>query len=255
MILDKFSLQGKVSLITGSSRGIGQALATALAEAGSDLIISARNKKRLERVKITINKSTGRKVVDIVADLARDKDIARLVKESKKEFGKIDVLVNTAGINLRGLSEDFSIKDWDQVMKVNLRSVFLLSQQVAKIMIHQGGGRIINIASLGSEIARPTIAAYTASKGGIRQLTKALAVEWAKYNINVNAIGPGYISTNLTEPLRKDKKLNKWVMDRLAIKRWGEPADLMGVVVFLASEASSYITGQILYVDGGWLAG
>lgn len=255
MILDKFCLDNKVSLITGSSRGIGKGIAMALAQAGSDLVISARNKEKLNRLRKEIVKSTRRKVVCIQADMSKDQDIDKLVRKAAREFGKIDVLVNNAGTNIRGPSEDFSVKDWDRVMRINLRAVFLLSQKVAKIMIDKGGGKIINISSLTSEITRPGIAAYTTSKGGIRQLTKSLAVEWAKHNINMNAIGPGYIRTDLTKKIQNDKKLNAWVMSRVAIKRWGEPSDLMGIVVFLASEASSYITGQAIYVDGGWLAG
>lgn len=253
MILDDFRLEGKVSLVTGASRGLGKALAEGLAEAGSNLVIAARTADALEEVAEGI-RALGREVLVAPTDVTKEEDLDRLVQAALDRFGQIDVLVNNAGTTARHPAEDFPIEDFDRVMEVNLRSVFLLTQKVAKVMIEQGGGSIINLASLLSEIGGWQIPAYAASKGAIRQLTKQLALEWAKYKIRVNAIGPGYFRTEMTEPLYQDPERNRRIMERVAIKRWGQLEDLKGAVVYLASRASEYVTGQVLYVDGGWLA-
>lgn len=253
MILDKFSLEGKTGIVTGASRGLGRGIATALAQAGADLVIVSRTKSVLEKTAKEI-REFGYRVIPVVADVSKKEDIQALVDRAMEEFGEIGFLFNNAGIIHRCPSENYLEKDWDDVINVNLKAVFLCSQMVGRIMIKQGGGKIINTSSLIAVGGGKTIPAYAASKGGVAQLTKAMANDWAKYNIKVNAIGPGYFITDQTEPLRKDKNRYKELSDRIPLGRWGNPEDLGGVAVFLASEASDYITGQTIWVDGGWLS-
>lgn len=254
MILDDFRLDGEAALVTGASRGLGRAMAQALGEAGADVVVSARNADDLEATAEGIRRA-GRRALAAPADVTNEADLDMLVRKAVDEFGKISILVNNVGTTARHPAEEFPLDEWDAVMDVNVRSVFSLTNRVVREMKRSGGGSIINTASLLSEIGVPLIPAYAASKGAIRQLTKAWAVEWAKYNIRVNAIGPGYMRTEMTEPLYHDPERYNKVMSRVAIKRWGTPEDVKGAVVFLASRASSYITGQVIYVDGGWLAG
>ena len=254
MILDEFRLDGDAALVTGASRGLGRAMAQALAEAGADVVVTARSRDGLEETAEGVRKA-GRRVLVVAADVAIEAELDDLVARTAGEFGKIDILVNNVGTTARYPAEEFPLDEWDRVMDVNVRSVFSLTNRVARVMKEKGGGRIVNTASLLSEIGVPLIPPYAASKGAIRQLTKAWAVEWAKYNIRVNAIGPGYMRTEMTETLYHDRERYEKVMNRVAIKRWGTPEDVKGAVVFLASRASGYITGQTLYVDGGWLAG
>jgi len=254
MILDKMRLDGKVALVTGASRGLGRGMALGLAEAGADLVVVARSLERLEGV-VGEARALGRRCLPLKADVSREEEVKKMVEEALGEFGRIDILVNNAGINYREASEDYPLDEWERVLSVNLTGVFLCCREVGRVMIRQGGGKIINVASLTSVIGVKTIPAYSASKGGVAQLTKVLAVEWAKYNIQVNAIGPGYFRTDLTEPLFQDPERREWITSRIPMGRWGTPEDLKGAVVFLASEASDYITGQVLFVDGGWLAG
>jgi len=253
-VLDAFRLDGKISIVTGASRGLGRAMAEALAEAGSDVVLAARNEEALTTVADAI-RALGVRVLPVPTHVEEEEGLDHLVAQTVNDFGRIDVLVNNAGTTYRHPAIDFPVEEWDRVVAVNLRSVFLLCQKVARVMIRQGGGSIINIASLLSEIGVPLIPPYAASKGGIRQLTKALATEWARHNIRVNAVGPGYFRTELTEGLYQDPERYNPIMNRLAIKRWGKPEDLKGAVVYLASKASEYVTGQVLYVDGGYLAG
>lgn len=250
-----FSLSGKTALVTGGSRGIGLALAKGLAEHGANVAIIARTKEQLEAARQQIQTDSDKKVWAFSFDLKNIKAIEALFENIVSETKGIDILVNCAGITVRGPSEDVDLKTWHQVIEVNLTAAFVISQafcrhrkQVAK------AGRIINIGSLTCHGARPTTAAYASSKGGLLMLTKTLAVEWAKYDINVNAIGPGYIATDLTEPLRSDEDFNEWVLSKTPLGRWGQPEDLVGTAVLLASKAGDFITGQIIYVDGGWLA-
>ncbi len=253
-VLDDFRLDGKVSIVTGASRGLGRAMAEALAEAGSHVVLAARSEKSLERIAQGI-RALAVKVLVVPTDVEKEEQLDRLVERALEEFGRIDVLVNNAGMTSRVAAIDYPIETWDKILAINLRSVFLLSQKVARVMRSQGGGKIINVASLTSEVAVPFIPAYAASKGGIRQLTKALAIEWAEHNIRVNAIGPGFFRTELTEKLYQDPERHSKIIGRVAIKRWGKPEDLKGAVVYLASKASDYVTGHVLYVDGGYLAG
>lgn len=258
-----FSLSGKKALVTGGSRGIGLSVAKGLAEHGADIAIIARTKEQLEAASRQIQADTGlpraqssrKKVWTFPFDLKNIKAIEALFEDIVSETKGIDILVNCAGTTVRGPSEDVDLKTWNQVIEVNLTAAFVISQafcrhrkQVAK------AGRIINIGSLTCHGARPTTAAYASSKGGLLMLTKTLAVEWAKYNINVNAIGPGYIATDLTAPLQADEDFTKWVLSKTPLGRWGQPEDLVGTAVLLASKAGDFITGQIIYVDGGWLA-
>ena len=250
-----FSLWGKTALVTGGSRGIGLSVAKGLAEHGADVAIVARTKEQLEAAKQQIQTDTDKKVWTFPFDIKNIKGIEGLFENIVSETKGIDILVNCAGTTVRGPSEEVDLKTWNQVIEVNLTAVFLLSQAFCSHRKQAGkAGRIINIGSLTCHGARPTTAAYASSKGGLLMLTKTLAVEWAKYNINVNAIGPGYIATDLTEPLWSDEDFTKWVLSKTPLGRWGRPDDLAGTAVLLASKAGDFITGQIIYVDGGWLA-
>lgn len=254
MILDKLKLDGKVCVVTGASRGIGRGMALALGEAGGNVILVSRNAAALEKVAGEI-RSTGRKADVIEADVGRPQERGMIVERVTGAYGRLDVLVNNAGMNIRMPSEDYTEEAWDNVINVNLKAAFFLCQAAARVMIKQGKGKIINTASLTSFIGISHIPAYVASKGAINQLTKSLGVEWTKYNINVNAIAPGYIITEMTQPLKDDPKRRSVIESRIPMNRWGVPEDLAGAAVFLASEASDYITGQTIIVDGGWMAG
>ena len=250
-----FSLSGKTALVTGGSRGIGLAVAKGLAEHGADVAIVARTKEQLEAAKQQIQADTDKKVWAFTFDIKNIKGIEGLFESIVSETKGVDILVNCAGTTIRGPSEEVDLKTWNDVIEVNLTSVFVLSQTFCRHRRQVGKtGRIINIGSLTCHGARPTTAAYASSKGGLLMLTKTLAVEWAKYNIGVNAIGPGYIATELTEPLWSDEEFTRWVLSKTPLGRWGQPDDLVGTAVLLASNAGEFITGQIIYVDGGWLA-
>jgi gluconate 5-dehydrogenase len=250
-----FSLSGKTALVTGGGRGIGFAIAKGLAEHAADVAIVARSKGQLEVAARQIHASTGRKILPFPFDLGNIEGIDGFFENIIAEAKGVDILVNCAGTTIRGPAEDVDIEDWNQVIKINLTSTFVLSQAFCRHRKKTGKpGRIINIGSLTCHAARPTTAAYGSSKSGLLMLTKTLAVEWAKYDINVNAIGPGYIATELTRPLRADEDFNKWVLSKTPLARWGRPDDLVGTAVLLASKAGEFITGQIIYVDGGWLA-
>ena len=252
-----FGLEGKVALVTGAGRGLGRAMALALGQAGADLALVSRTKEELREVNEKIRAlDPERKVLSVPADLALSDEIPGLVDTVLAEFGRIDILVNNAGRNVRGPAENVAIEDWDGVVDLNLKSAFVMAQAVGRAMIRQGYGKIINTASLTSFIGLPNMVAYCASRGGVAQMTKALAVEWAKYGVRVNAIAPGYFMTKLTEPLFQDPERKKWILSKIPMGRTGDPEkDLSGVVVFLASPASDYITGQIIISDGGWMAG
>ncbi len=249
-----FSLEGHTALVTGASRGIGREIALAFARAGADLVLIARGREALEELACAVRQE-GRSAAVFPFDVSAVEQIPDKFSQILQSGLRIDILVNVAGINYRVPAVDYPLSEWRRVLDVNLTAPFLLAQSVARELIREGRpGKIINIASLLSEAARPNIPAYAASKGGIRQLTKALAVEWAPHRINVNAIGPGYIATELTQPLKEDEEFDNWVKSRTPMQRWAAPSELTGAAVFLASSASDFVTGQIIYVDGGWLA-
>ncbi|WP_418114020.1 2-dehydro-3-deoxy-D-gluconate 5-dehydrogenase KduD [Vibrio scophthalmi] len=252
MILDSFNLQGKVAIVTGCDTGLGQGMALGLANAGCD-IVGVNIVEPTETIQMV--EQTGRKFIDVRANLMKLDDIPAIVDRAVTELGRIDVLVNNAGIIRRNDAIDFSEQDWDDVMNINVKSVFFLSQAVAKQFIAQGeGGKIINIASMLSFQGGIRVPSYTTSKSGVMGVTRLMANEWAKHNINVNAIAPGYMATNNTAALRADELRNKEILDRIPAGRWGKPADLAGPCVFLASNASDYINGYTIAVDGGWLS-
>lgn len=253
MILDKFRLDGKIALVTGASTGLGAAMARALAEAGADVVCHSHYAGGADSMCEEISK-TGRQTYAVCGDMAEKEVPRELIEQTVAKFGRIDILVNNAGMIRRAPAVDFSEEDWASVLEVNLSSVFRMSQAAAKKMIEQGAGKIVNIASLLSFQGGITVPAYTASKSGVAGLTKAFANEWAKYNINVNAIAPGYMATNNTEALRADETRNRQILERIPAGRWGAAEDLAGAVVFLASAASDYLQGHVLVVDGGWLA-
>ena len=252
-VLDSFRLDGKAALVTGASSGLGQSMAIALAEAGADVICHCHHAGKADET-CRIIKSLGRKAVPVEGDMADKAAPKNIVARSIEEFGRIDILINNAGMIRRTPAVDFSEEDWSTVLEVNLSSIFRLSQAAARTMIERGGGKIVNIASLLSFQGGITVPAYTASKSGVAGLTKAFANEWAKHNINVNAIAPGYIATDNTTALRADETRNRQILERIPVGRWGEPDDLKGTIVFLSSAASDYMQGHIIVVDGGWMA-
>jgi len=251
MILDKFRLDGKVAIVTGSARGLGRAMAEGLAEAGADIaLVDILDMKETQQ---QIEKLS-RRCITIKADLSTKDCVEEIVNTTVKKLGAIDILVNNAGIIRRAPFVEFTEKDWDDVMNINIRTLFFLSQAVTKIFIKQGrGGKIINTASMLSFQGGILVPSYAASKSAVAGLTRLMANELAKNNINVNAIAPGYMATDNTAPIRQDPARSKTILDRIPAGRWGNPDDLKGAVVFLASDASSYLYGSIIPVDGGWL--
>jgi 2-deoxy-D-gluconate 3-dehydrogenase len=252
MILDSFKLDGKIAIVTGTSRGLGQAIAVGLAEAGADVALVHRSAGTETEDRI---KELGRRAITIRADLGERGAHAAIVAETVEKLGGLDILVNNAGIIRRAPLTEFTEKDWDDVMDVNLRSLFFLSQAAAKVMIGQGrGGKIVNVASMLSFQGGILVPSYTASKSAVLGLTRLLANELAGKGINVNAIAPGYMETENTRPLREDPVRSKAILDRIPAGRWGVPEDLQGAAVFLASAAAQYLHGYTIAVDGGWLA-
>jgi gluconate 5-dehydrogenase len=248
-----FNLKGKVALITGSSKGLGFSIAKALFNSGATIIINGRNQKTLDEASQKI-KSTKNLIYKYPFDVTNVEDVYENINKIKAEVGIIDILVNNAGIQSRELLTDIKINDWNNVLKTNLTSPFILSQAIVPDMKKKQAGKIINICSITSQVARPSIAPYVSAKGGLKMLTKVMAIEWAKHNIQVNGIGPGLFKTEMNTALVNNKKFNDWVCERTPAGRWGNPDELSGTAVLLASEASSYINGQIIYVDGGFLS-
>ncbi len=252
--MEEFRLDGELALITGGSKGIGLGIARGMARAGADILVNARNEEDLECAAASL-RTTGRRVVCCPFDLRRTDGIRGWFDDLAARHGRPGILVNAAGITRRGMAEELSTADWDDTIAVNLTAAFAVSQAFARHSIAAGaGGSIINIASMMTFAARRTTAAYTASKGGIGQLTKALAVDWADRGIRVNAIAPGYIRTQLNQVLQDDAEFSAWVEKRTPLGRWGTPDDIAPAAVFLASRAAGFITGQILAVDGGWIS-
>ncbi|MBU9711632.1 2-dehydro-3-deoxy-D-gluconate 5-dehydrogenase KduD [Evansella tamaricis] len=250
--LDFFALTDKVAIVTGGNTGLGQGYAVALAEAGADLFIVTYD-RNWDETRELIHK-TGRKVAFFQADLTKRESIKEVVSECVNTYGKIDILVNNAGTIRRSPLLEYKQEDWDAVMEINLNSVYFLSQEVAKVMVEQKSGKIINIASMLSFQGGKFVPPYTASKHAVAGITKAFANELGENNIQINAIAPGYVATDNTAPIRADEKRNAEILSRIPAGRWAQPSDLMGVVVFLSSQASDYMNGHILAIDGGWLA-
>jgi len=251
VILDQFKLKGRVALVTGASAGLGQAIAIALAEAGADVVCHG-NTRTTDATLEAISRA-GRQAFAVAGDLAEIETPKALIETTIERFGRIDILVNNAGTIRRAPAAEYSEEDWHTVIEVNLSAVFRLSQLAGRRMLKQGSGKIVTIASLLSFQGGITVPAYAASKGGVAQLTKALANEWAAKGINVNAIAPGYMRTENTEALQQDEARNRQILERIPAARWVEPADVAGAVIFLASSASDYVNGHVLVVDGGWM--
>jgi NAD(P)-dependent dehydrogenase (short-subunit alcohol dehydrogenase family) len=250
MYLPSFQLEGKITVVTGAGRGIGRALAIGIAEAGSDVAILARTKEDLEKVAEEI-RQVGRKAYPYAVDITKRNEIEEAMKDLVNQRGKIDVLVNNAGMNIRTPALEVTDEEWETIIQTNLKSAFMLSQLAGQHMKENGGGRIINIASVAGHVALQTGVVYGASKAALIQMTKTLALEWGKHDIQVNAIGPWYFKTPLTEKLLNDEAYLNRILDRTPLKRVGELEELVGPAVFLASDAANYITGQTLFVDGG----
>ena len=249
--MDFFSLKGKVAIVTEGNTGLGQAYVVALAKAGADLFVVTYDRAWDETRAMV--EAEGRKVEFFQADLTDRTQVSKTVEECIKVYGKIDILVNNAGTIRRGPLLEYKDEDWDAVMAINIDSVYHLSQDVAKVMVKQGAGKIINIASMLAFQGGKFVPPYTASKHAVAGITKAFANELAAHNIQINALAPGYIKTANTAPIRADEKRNAEILSRIPAERWADPFDLMGAVVFLASKASDYVNGHILAVDGGWL--
>jgi gluconate 5-dehydrogenase len=248
-----FSLAGRRALVTGSSRGIGFAIAKAYAEAGAEVILNGRNQEALGAAAARLAES-GAKVTALAFDVTSEDSVEDAVAYAERELGPIDILVNNAGIQQRIPLEDFPLEKFRQVIDTNLTSAFIVGKAVGRGMISRRRGKIINICSVMSNLARPSIAPYAASKAAIANLTRGMAVDWSRHGLNINGIAPGYISTEMNEALLANAEFTSWVEKRTPMGRWGEPAELGGAAIFLASDASSYINGHILYVDGAFTA-
>lgn len=249
--MDLFRLDGKVAIVTGGNRGLGSAIAYGLAQAGADVAIIQRSQCESETARKI--RELGRKCETFYYDLAEMNSLHKIVEDVIGTFGKIDILVNNAGVQRRAPVVEFSEQDWDYVLQVNAKSVFFLCQEVGREMLKQGSGKIINIASLLSFQGGYTVPAYAASKGAVAQFTKSLSNEWACKGINVNAVAPGYIATDMNTALINDQTRNEQILQRIPAGRWGKPEDIVGAVIFLASPASDYVNGEIITVDGGWM--
>jgi 2-deoxy-D-gluconate 3-dehydrogenase len=249
----EFDLTGKAAIVTGAGRGMGCHFASALARYGADVVVCSRTRSELEKVSEEVRKF-GRKCLIQPMDVLKILEIRGMVEASVKVFGHIDILVNNAGINIPQWAEDVTEEAWDRIIDINLKGLFFCAQAVGKVMIQQKKGKIINISSQTGTVAIPQRAAYCASKGGVNQLTKALAIEWAKYNVLVNAVAPTFIETPFSRPMFEEPGFREFVLGNIPIGRVGLPEDVVGAVIYLASEASNLVTGHVLLVDGGWTA-
>ena len=250
MATNSFRLDGRLALVTGSSAGIGFALARALGEAGAAVVLNGRNSVKLAQA-ADLLRAEGLSVHAVDFDVTQAAAVQAAVEDIESSIGPIEILVNNAGMQLRGPLDEFSVEDWHSIMRTNVDSVFLVGQAVARRMIIRKRGKIINICSVQSELGRPNIAPYMASKGAVKMLTKGMAIDWGPHGLQVNGLGPGYFKTELTEKLVNDETFSAWLTGRTPSRRWGEVAELGGAVVFLASDASNFVNGHVLYVDGG----
>lgn len=249
-----FNLKGKTALITGSTRGLGFAYACGLADAGASVILNGTSQKHMD-VALSKLQAKGHNASGFIFNVAKEEEIEKVFSQLDQANIHVDIVINNAGIQFRQPMLELALSDWQRVLDVNLTSAFLVARAAAKRMVaRNSGGKIINIGSLTSEAARPTVAPYTAAKGGIKLLTKSMAAEWAVYNIQTNGIGPGYILTDMNAALVDNEEFNQWVCNSNPSGRWGKPEELIGTAVYLASSASNYVNGQMIYVDGGWLA-
>ena len=253
MSLSLFDLAGRTALVTGSSRGLGRAIAEGMAKAGARIVVNGTDGARVEAAVAEL-RAVGFAAEGAAFDVTDEAAIVRAFDGFDQAGIEIDILINNAGIQMRKPLLEFSSADWRKVIETNLTSAFIIGREAARRMIPRKRGKIINIASLASELARPTIAPYTAAKAGIKNLTKSMAVEWAASGIQANAIGPGYMLTDMNQALMSNSDFNNWLMSRVPAKRWGNPDELVGAAIFLASSASNYVNGQTIYVDGGMLA-
>jgi gluconate 5-dehydrogenase len=249
-VLERFSLAGRTALVTGSSSGIGLTLAAGLAGAGARVVLNGRDASRLDAAAAKL-RAAGLAVEAAPFDVTDARAVADAVQRIEAEIAPIDILVNNAGMQRRAPLEQFSHEDWSTLMKTNVDSVFIVGQAVARRMITRQRGKIINVCSVQSELGRPSIAPYTASKGAVKMLTKGMAIDWGPHGIQVNGLGPGYFKTELTQALVDNPEFSAWLINRTPSRRWGDVQDLVGAAVFLASDASSFVNGHILYVDGG----
>jgi gluconate 5-dehydrogenase len=248
-----FSIEGKIALVTGSTGGLGYAFARGLAQHGATVILNGRNSKKLQARLQELEKE-GFLAYGYVFDVSQAEEVNAAIQKIEKDVGPVDILVNNAGITVRTVLEEFKDDDWERIIDVNLKGAYLVAKAVAVSMIERKSGKIINIGSVQSELGRPGIAPYAASKGGLKMLTKGMAVDWAKHNIQVNGIGPGYFKTDMTRALYENPESDAWLRGRTPSQRWGNPDELIGALLFLASDASSYVNGHMIYVDGGLLA-
>lgn len=250
-----FDLTGKIALITGATHGLGMAMAKGLGSAGATLVVNGASSQEKLNNAVAEYRSSGLNAHGYLFDVTKEAQVIENIAKIEREVGTIDILVNNAGIIKRTLLEEMEVDDFEEVLKVDLVSPFIMSKHVVKGMISRKEGKIINICSMMSELGRNTVGAYAAAKGGLKMLTRNMATEWAKHNIQINGIGPGYFATSQTEPIRVDgHPFNDFIVGRTPAGRWGDPVDLQGVAIFLSSKASDFINGQIIYVDGGILA-
>ena len=254
MSIQLFSLEGRTALVTGSSRGLGQGIAAGMAAAGARVVLNGTDAKRVGESAQAL-RAQGHTVFEAPFDVVDEAAVVAAFEALDRQSVEIDILVNNAGIQLRKPMVELALADWQRVIDVNLTSAFLVGREAARRMIARGrGGKIVNIASLTSEAARATVAPYTAAKGGIKMLTRAMTAEWAIHGIQANAIGPGYMATDMNQALMDNPAFDAWVKDRTPAQRWGKPDELVGTAIFLASRASDFVNGQVVYVDGGFLA-
>jgi len=250
MIID---LKGRVALITGSGRGIGRAVAEAMAEAGADVVINDIDQNSIEEAVEELSKR-GTRVIGVKADISKKTEVAHMFNQAASRLGQVDILVNNAGVIVRKAAEELTEEEWDRVLGVNLKAAFLCSQAAAPGMMRRRWGRIINISSIMGATTVPPRAAYCASKGGIMALTRDLAVEWAQYGITVNSVAPGWTLTDFTREYFAREEVSRYLLERIPLKRFAQPEEIAGIVVFLASDLASYLTGETIFVDGGWMA-